>query len=128
MQFQLITPEKVFFSGEAEEVNVPGEDGDFGVLIGHAPTISTLKAGVVVIRTTDGNTHKVATLGGVAEAIPERCSVLAEVARSLDGVSKEQLQKELNEAESKVNATASDDDKRMAEENISLINAALASL
>ena len=128
MQFQLITPEKVFFSGEAEEVNVPGEDGDFGVLIGHAPTISTLKAGVVVIRTTDGNTHKVATLGGVAEAIPERCSVLAEVALSLDGVSKEQLQKELNEAESKVNATASDDDKRMAEENISLINAALASL
>ena len=128
MQFQLITPEKVFFSGEAEEVNVPGEDGDFGVLTGHAPTISTLKPGVVVIRTTEGNTHKVATLGGVAEAIPERCSVLAEVARSLDGVSKEQLGVELDEAESKISKAVNDDEKRLAEEERSLINAALAGL
>ena len=127
MQFQLITPEKVFYSGDIAEVVVPGEDGEFGVLEGHAPTISTLKPGVVVIQTSEGKTHKVAVLGGVAEAIPERCSVLAEVARSLDGVSKDDLQAELSEANARLDA-ANDDDIQQAAREVAMIEAALSAV
>ena len=124
MQFQLITPEKIFYSGNITEVVVPGEDGEFGVLEGHAPTISTLKPGVVTIQTSEGETHKVAVLGGVAEAISERCSVLAEVAKSLDDVSREDLQAELDEANSKL-AAANDDDIQPAAREVAMIEAAL---
>jgi F-type H+-transporting ATPase subunit epsilon len=80
MHLQLITPEKILFEGEAAYIGIPGTEGDFGVLDGHAPTISTLKEGVVSVDLISGEHKEFSVLRGVAEVIPERCTLLVEVA------------------------------------------------
>lgn len=100
--FQLITPERVFFSGQAVQVQIPGVEGDMGVLIGHAPTITTLRPGIVTIDTESGAQVKIAVIGGIAEVTGERCSVLAETARMLAGTTREQLAAELEQAEAAI--------------------------
>ena len=80
MQLQLITPEKIFFTGEIAQVNIPGTLGDFGVLPGHAPFVSTLRAGAVTIVLASGETRTISVTGGIAEVTPESCVVLADSA------------------------------------------------
>jgi F-type H+-transporting ATPase subunit epsilon len=80
MQLQLITPEKVFFTGEITQVNIPGTLGDFGVLPGHSPFVSTLRAGAVTIDLANGETRTINVTGGIAEVTPETCIVLADSA------------------------------------------------
>lgn len=126
MQFQLITPEKIFFSGDIIEVSIPGEAGEFGVLEGHAAMISTLKPGVVTIQTSDGTTHRIGITGGVADALPERCSVLAEVALSLDDLSTEQLKASLTEAQATFNRVSDEFEIQAASQHLAMLEAAVA--
>ena len=76
MKCQLITPEKILFEGEASYVSVPGSEGEFGVLDGHAPLISTLKEGVVGIELASGEKKEFSVVSGVAEVTPARCTLL----------------------------------------------------
>lgn len=78
MQLKLITPEKIYFEGAIASVQVPGSEGDFGVLPGHAPFVSTLKEGVVAIELAGGDSKRVSVSGGIAEVTPEQCTILAE--------------------------------------------------
>ena len=80
MQLQLITPEKIFFEGEVTQVNIPGTEGDFGVLPGHAAFVSTIREGEIVIDLASGETRRVSVTGGIAEVTPEKCVVLADSA------------------------------------------------
>ncbi len=77
---QIITPEKILFSGEVEMVTAPGSEGEFGVLKGHAPFISTLKSGEIVAQLENGREERFAVESGVAEVTPERCVLLVEQA------------------------------------------------
>ena len=78
MKLQLITPEKTLFDGEAEYIAIPGAEGEFGVLSGHAPVIATLKEGTVTVELSGGEKKEFAISGGVAEVVPERCTLLVE--------------------------------------------------
>ncbi len=78
MQLQIITPEKVLFSGSIAMVTAPGTEGEFGVLPGHAPFISTLKNGEIVVNPENGGEQRIAIASGVAEVTPERCTLLIE--------------------------------------------------
>ena len=80
MKLQLITPEKILFEGNASYIQIPGAEGEFGVLDGHAPTVATLKEGVVAVELASGEKREFAITGGVAEVVPERCTLLVEVA------------------------------------------------
>jgi F-type H+-transporting ATPase subunit epsilon len=77
---QLITPEKIFFEGEASYVQVPGAEGEFGVMVGHMPFISTLKPGIVGIELPGGGRKEFTVTGGIAEVTAERCTLLVEKA------------------------------------------------
>lgn len=77
--FELVSPERLVFAGEVSQVDVPGEEGDFGVLAGHAPYIATLKPGVLTIY-GDGGPQRVVVQGGFAEVGPTGLTVLAEQA------------------------------------------------
>src|SRR5256885_13792802 len=77
--FDLVSPEKLLFSGEVDQVDAPGAEGDFGVLAGHAPFISALKPGVLVIA-AGGQRTRVVVSGGLAEVNPDGMTVLAEMA------------------------------------------------
>ena len=82
--FELVTPARLMLAVDARMVVVPGALGLFGVLPRHAPTISTLKRGVVAVY-VDGQAHaRIMVDGGVADVTEERCTVLAERAVNLD--------------------------------------------
>jgi F-type H+-transporting ATPase subunit epsilon len=77
--FDLVSPEKLLFSGEVEQVDVPGSEGDFGVLAGHAPLVSTLRPGILTMYQAGGNLRVVVD-GGFAEVGPSGLTVLADMA------------------------------------------------
>jgi F-type H+-transporting ATPase subunit epsilon len=77
--FDLVSPEKLLFSGEVTQVDVPGTEGDFGVLAGHAPIVTTLRPGILVIY-RDGGELRVVVNGGFAEVGPTGLTVLADMA------------------------------------------------
>ena len=80
--FDLVSPEKLAFSGEVDQVDIPGIEGDFGVLAGHAPVVAAIRPGILTI-TTGGKHEKVIVLGGLAEVSEKGLTVLADVATSL---------------------------------------------
>ncbi|MEH2513162.1 F-type H+-transporting ATPase subunit epsilon [Nitrobacteraceae bacterium AZCC 1564] len=81
--FDLTSPEKRVFSGEVEQVDLPGRDGDFGVLAGHRPTIASLRPGLVTVSSSNG-VERYVVLGGLAEVMPDQLTVLAEICKLLD--------------------------------------------
>jgi F-type H+-transporting ATPase subunit epsilon len=78
-KFELVSPERVLLSEQAEHVVLPGSQGDFGVLPGHAPLISTLRPGVLNVE-LPGAARRMFVNGGFAEVEPDRLTVLAETA------------------------------------------------
>src|SRR5260370_881826 len=78
-QFDLVSPEKLVFSGEVEQVDVPGSEGDFGVLAHHAPLIAMLKPGILSILGS-GEARRIVVGGGFAEVNGQGLTVLAELA------------------------------------------------
>jgi F-type H+-transporting ATPase subunit epsilon len=81
VQFELVTPERLMLSTEVEMVVVPGTEGNFGVLPGHSPLISTIRPGMIdIYQTRPTISERVFVVGGIAEVTPERCTVLAEEA------------------------------------------------
>ena len=81
--FELVSPEKIAFSGDVDQVDVPGVEGDFGVLAGHAPVIATVRPGIMLVTTGDRKEQFV-VLGGLAEVSASGLTVLADVATSVD--------------------------------------------
>ena len=81
VQFELVTPERLMLSTEVEMVVVPGTEGNFGVLPGHSPLISTIRPGMIdIYQTRPTISERIFVVGGIAEVTPERCTVLAEEA------------------------------------------------
>jgi F-type H+-transporting ATPase subunit epsilon len=77
--FELVSPERLVYAGEVSQVDVPGEEGDFGILAGHAPYIATLKPGLLTVH-GNGEPQRIVVRGGVAEMGPTGLTVLAEQA------------------------------------------------
>ena len=78
--FELVSPEKLLLAEEVDMVVVPGAEGDFGVLVGHAPLISSLRPGVIDTYNGGKVANRIFVAGGFAEVTGERCTVLAEEA------------------------------------------------
>jgi F-type H+-transporting ATPase subunit epsilon len=81
--FDLVSPEKLLFSGEVEQVDVPGSEGEFGVLAGHAPLVTTLRPGILVIH-GERDALRVVVDAGFAEVGPAGLTVLANMAVPVD--------------------------------------------
>jgi F-type H+-transporting ATPase subunit epsilon len=112
--FEVVTPERLLLSGEAEQVVVPGEEGDFAVLAGHAPVISTLRPGVLEITRAEGK-QRIFVKKGVAEADPRRLTVLVQTAVPVDQLDAHRIGAELKAAEAELAEAKDDQAKRMAE-------------
>lgn len=108
--FELVSPTRLVFSGEAEQVDVPGAEGDFGVLPGHAPFISALRPGVLTIR-NGADVKRFFVSGGFAEVNPEGLTVLAENAVPVEDVDRDAMADAIKSAEKAV-AEAKDDAAR----------------
>src|SRR5512140_1613881 len=96
--FDLVSPEKLAFSGEVDQVDIPGVEGDFGVLAGHAPVVAAIRPGILTI-TTGGQHEKIIVLGGLADVSEKGLTVLADVATSLDELDRAQFAETISEME-----------------------------
>jgi F-type H+-transporting ATPase subunit epsilon len=115
-QFELVAPERLLISGEVDQVVVPGAEGYFTVLKGHAPAMSTLRPGVVEVTPAGGGTDdRIFVRGGFADVNVDGLTILAEQAIPLAEVNAEVLAQEVRNAEEDV-ADAKDDATREAAE------------
>jgi F-type H+-transporting ATPase subunit epsilon len=96
--FELASPARLVFSGEVEQVDVPGAEGDFGVLAGHAPLISALRPGILTIR-EGGGAKRLYVRDGFAEVNASGLTVLAEFATPVEELDSGEIQKEIEAAE-----------------------------
>jgi F-type H+-transporting ATPase subunit epsilon len=101
LHFELVSPEKLVFSGEVEQVDVPGAEGDFGVLAGHAPFVTTLRPGILTVH-GGGAVQQIVVLGGFAEVSAEGLTVLADVAEAVEGVDRGMIAARISEMESRI--------------------------
>ena len=99
--FDLVSPEKLAFSGEVDQVDVPGVEGDFGVLAGHAPVVAAIRPGILTVMS--GGTHqKIIVLGGLAEVSDKGLTVLADVATSLQDLDLATFADKISDMEAKL--------------------------
>ncbi len=104
-QFDLVSPEKLLFSGEVDQVDVPGTEGDFGVLGGHAPLVSALRPGIMIVF-INGQQQRMVVLGGFAEVSAEgKLTVLADLADSIEDFDRDVLAKRIAAQEEKIKET-----------------------
>jgi F-type H+-transporting ATPase subunit epsilon len=99
--FDLVSPEKLAFSGEVDQVDVPGVEGDFGVLAGHAPVVAAIRPGILTVM-SGASKQKIIVLGGLAEVSAKGLTVLADVATSLDELDRAQFAETIAEMEAKL--------------------------
>jgi len=99
--FDLVSPENLAFSGEVDQVDVPGVEGDFGVLAGHAPVVAAIRPGILTV--TTGSTHeKIIVLGGLAEVSEKGLTVLADVATSIEELDRARFADKISDMEEKL--------------------------
>ncbi len=123
ISFELVSPEKLLLSEDVEMVVVPGAEGDFGVLIGHAPMISTLRPGVIRTYAGDNVDKRIFVAGGFAEVTGERCTVLAEEAMSVDDIDAAMADERIAAAREALGAADSDAARSSAELNLAVAEA-----
>ncbi len=99
--FDLVSPEKLAFSGEVDQVDVPGVEGDFGVLAGHAPVVAAIRPGILTI-TSGGTRQKMIVLGGLAEMSEKGLTVLADVATSIEDLDRARFAETIAEMQEKL--------------------------
>jgi F-type H+-transporting ATPase subunit epsilon len=105
--FDLVSPERLLMSEAVDQVDVPGTEGDFGVLAGHAPFVTTLRPGILTVY-RGGDAMQVVVNGGFAEVNPEGLTVLADMAVPADEFDRTLLAGEIKDTEEDV-ADATDD-------------------
>jgi F-type H+-transporting ATPase subunit epsilon len=99
--FDLVSPEKLAFSGEVDQVDIPGAEGYFGVLAGHAPLVAALRPGILVI-IAGGSKQKVIVLGGLAEVSEKGLTVLADTATSIDEIDRVKFAETIKEMQERL--------------------------
>ena len=99
--FELVSPEKLLFSGEVEQVDVPGVEGDFGVLAEHAPMVTTLRPGILTVHAAGGE-QKIVVLGGFAEVSADGLTVLADVAEAVEDIDHGMVAARIDELENRI--------------------------
>jgi len=110
LHFEFVSPERMLFSGEVDQVDLPGLEGDMGILAEHAPLVTPLRPGIITIF-NGGTREAVVVIGGIAEVSPAGLTVLADKATPRDDFDTAMLAAEIKDAEEDV-ADATDEAQR----------------
>jgi F-type H+-transporting ATPase subunit epsilon len=110
LHFEFVSPESVLFSGEVDQVDLPGAEGDMGILAGHAPLVTTLRPGIVTVF-RGGAREAIVVTGGFAEVGPSGLTVLADRAVARDEFDLASLSTEIKDTEEDI-ADATDQAQR----------------
>ena len=110
IRLEVVTPEKIVVSEDAQIVMSPGSEGEFGVLDGHTPFLTTLKTGMIRYKDAAGAEKVVFVSGGFAEALPDRVTVLAESAERRRDINVERAKAAMARAEERLGKSVSDNE------------------
>jgi F-type H+-transporting ATPase subunit epsilon len=125
--FELASPARLVFSGEVDQVDVPGAEGDFGVLAGHAPLIAALRPGILTIR-EGGSAKRLYVRDGFAEVNPAGLTVLAESAVPVEDLDAATLQNDIEAAEERLAEAVEGHAKDRAAERLEFLKQVRAQL
>jgi len=128
VEFELVSPEKLLKSQPVDMVVVPGSEGDFGVLAGHSPMISTVRPGVIDVYEGDRIVDRVFVAGGFAEVTEARCTVLAEEAVALTDLDRAAVEKQIKDLSEDLDDSKSDAERAAAESKLAVARAKLDAL
>jgi F-type H+-transporting ATPase subunit epsilon len=120
--FELVSPEKLLFSGEVEAVVVPGIEGQFTVLKDHAPVMTVLKAGIVEIDESASKKTRLFVRGGFADVAGGGLTLLAETATPLEQFDAARLAAEIKNAEEDLADARTEESKKLAAEKLDQLN------
>jgi F-type H+-transporting ATPase subunit epsilon len=126
--FELVSPERLLFSGQVEAVVVPGTEGEFTVLKDHAPLMSTLKPGIVEIDETTTKKLRLFVRGGFADVSPAGLTILAEQAIPVAELDAAKLDAQIRNAEEDVADASTDESRRLAREKLEQLHEVRAAL
>ena len=115
-RFELVSPERLLVSEEVEHVVIPGTEGEMTVMAHHAPVMTTIKPGVVTVRTAAGQDERYVVFGGFADILPEGCTLLAESAVPVADINKDDLARRIQDAKEDLADAKSDEERTKAEE------------
>ncbi len=121
--FELVSPERLLFAGEVEDVVVPGVEGEMTVLKDHAPLMTTLRPGVVSIGEAGGKRTRLFVRGGFADISPVGLTILAEAATPIEEFDAAKLEIELQDAQESLAAAKSEDSRQLAAERVDQLKA-----
>ena len=110
-QFELVSPERLLVSEQVEAVVIPGAEGEMTVMANHAPVMTTIKPGVVTVKTAAGKEERYVVFGGFADIVPSGCTLLAESAVAVGDIDRADLARRIQEAKEDA-ADAKDDQAR----------------
>ena len=116
--FELVSPERLMFSGEVEAVIVPGTEGQFTVLKDHAPLMTRLKPGIVEVDETASKKSRLFVRGGFADVAPSGLTILAELAMPVEEFDAAAVAAQIKDAEEDVADATTDEQKRLANEKL----------
>ncbi|MEQ1943629.1 F0F1 ATP synthase subunit epsilon [Mesorhizobium sp. VNQ89] len=115
-QFELVSPERLLVSEQVESVVIPGTEGEMTVLANHAPVMTTIKPGVVTVKTVAGATERYCVFGGFADILPSGCTLLAESAVDVGSIDRDDLARRIKNAGEDVADAKDSHSKQKAEE------------
>ena len=121
--FELVSPERLLFTGEVEDVIVPGTEGEMTVLKDHAPLMTTLKPGVVDFGEAGGKRTKLYVRGGFADVSPVGLTILAEAATPIEDFDAARLEIELQDAQEAAAAAKTEESRQLAAERVDQLKA-----
>jgi F-type H+-transporting ATPase subunit epsilon len=114
--FELVSPERLLVSEKVSEVVIPATLGEMTVLVNHAPTMTTIKPGVVTVKLASGQVNKYVVFGGFADILPDSCTLLAESAVPANELTRDTLQKRIDTTEAEIGKANSDEHKTKLEQ------------
>lgn len=117
-KFDLVSPERLLISEDVDSVVIPGTEGEMTVMANHAPVMTTIKPGVVIVKPTGGAEERYVVFGGFADILPSGCTLLAEEAVAVKDINRDQLARRIQEAREDVTDAKSDSAKSKAQERL----------
>lgn len=115
-KFELVSPERLLVSESVESVIIPGTEGEMTVMVNHAPTMTTIRPGIVTVKTSAGKQDRYVVYGGFADILPATCTLLAESAVHVDSLDHEDLEARIQTARDEMGNAPDDDTRSRAEE------------
>ncbi|URK86866.1 F0F1 ATP synthase subunit epsilon [Rhizobium sp. RCAM05350] len=110
--FELVSPERLLLSERVSEVVIPATEGEMTVMANHAPTMTTIRPGIVTVKAIDGKVTRYVVFGGFADILPTGCTLLAESAVPADEIDRVAIDKRIEAAKAELQDGAHSDEHR----------------